>query len=74
MSDNYRGKGAAEGGESGQGFKGKKGNIGNFVNPPKKKLVKTMMVEYIAESTSSLVNKIKNKKKIKPADHDDDAS
>ncbi|KAM7514779.1 hypothetical protein LguiA_004362 [Lonicera macranthoides] len=52
MSDN-RGKRAAKGTEStGQRFKGRKNN-GNMVNPPKKKLVKSMMVEYIAKSTSS---------------------
>lgn len=62
MSDN-RDKGAVDGAESGQGFKGKKSNIGNFVNPPKKKLVKSMMAEYIAES---VVKNIKKKKKIKP--------
>ena len=70
MLDN-RGKTAAKGSESGQRFKGRKNN-GNLINPPKRKLVKTMVVEYIAKSTSSVVTNIKNKKKIKPTDDDDD--
>lgn len=68
MSDNG-GNRAAEGGESGQGFKGKKSNIGNLVNPPKKKLVKTMVVEYIAKSISAAIEKFKKKKKINVDDH-----
>ncbi|KAM7514772.1 hypothetical protein LguiA_004355 [Lonicera macranthoides] len=69
MADN-RGNGAAEGwGESGQGFNGKKSNF--TIYPPKKKLVKEMMAEKIAEVASSAVNNFKNKKKINPTDDHD---
>ncbi|CAK9138483.1 unnamed protein product, partial [Ilex paraguariensis] len=44
------------------GFKPKPGSV----IPAKKKLVKTMVVDYIGQSVASLFNKYKNKQKINP--------
>ncbi|CAK9176821.1 unnamed protein product [Ilex paraguariensis] len=53
------------GAEAWPGFKKKAGSV----ITAQKKLVKTMMAEYIIESIDSAIDKVKNKKKIKPDDH-----